>query len=220
MDRLADQIDHAAETLATVDRRLPELTPAAADFGADDTGRPGRIGRALYAGWTAVLATRAREAADASAHLSGMARSVRDNTRDYAWLPKRPYRLAVERVEGDDSGGLTAWRATVTDLATGAATVVRDLHAPGDLLRASVVWSEVFARCDDPTSAVRWTDLAVVTASGRRVPVDRVRTGYQTHQAGGCDNTNSVVDGLGALQLTNTDRHTPAGTVLILPTRS
>ena len=77
-----------------------------------------------------------------------------------------------------------------------------------------------FARCDDPTTAVRWTDLAVVTDSGREVPIDRVRTGYQTHQAGGCDNTNSVIDGLGALQLTNTDRHTPAGTVLILPARS
>jgi len=84
VDRLADQIDHAAEALTAVDRRLPELVPAAADFGADDAGRPGRIGRALYAGWSAVLAARAREAADASARLGELSRAVRGNTRDYA----------------------------------------------------------------------------------------------------------------------------------------
>lgn len=84
MDRLADRIDHAAAVLTTMDRRVPELSPAAADFGADDTGRPGRIGRALYAGWTAVLAARAREAADASAKLTAMAGSVRAGARDYA----------------------------------------------------------------------------------------------------------------------------------------
>ena len=143
------------------------------------------------------------------------------NTRDFAWQPKRPYRLTVARVDGDEgAGNLTAWRATVTDLATGTTTIIRDLHVPGDRLRAPMVWSEVFARCDDPTSGVRWTDLAVVTASGRTVPIERVRADYQTHQAGGCDNTNSVVDGLGVLQLTNTDRHTPPGTTLVIPTRS
>ncbi len=84
MDRLADQIDHAAETLADMDRQVPRLGPDAADFSADDAGRPGRIGRALYAGWTAVLAARAREAADASARLSEMARNVRAGARHYA----------------------------------------------------------------------------------------------------------------------------------------
>ncbi|GAA4943759.1 hypothetical protein [Actinoplanes utahensis] len=83
MDRLADQIDHAAETLATMDRRLPDLVPAAAIFGADDTGRPGRIGRALYAGWSAVLAARAREAADAAAQLTDLAQSVRAGSHAY-----------------------------------------------------------------------------------------------------------------------------------------
>jgi excreted virulence factor EspC (type VII ESX diderm) len=84
VDRLADQIDSAAAALATVDRQLPSLAPGAAAFGADDTGRPGRIGRALYAGWTAVLAARSREAADASAALSEIARSVRASTQAYA----------------------------------------------------------------------------------------------------------------------------------------
>ncbi|GLY05884.1 hypothetical protein Acsp01_62630 [Actinoplanes sp. NBRC 101535] len=84
MDRLADQIDHAANTLAIMDRKVPNLGPGAAAFAADDAGRPGRIGRALYAGWTAVLAARAREAADASERLSEMARSVRSGARHYA----------------------------------------------------------------------------------------------------------------------------------------
>lgn len=84
MDRLADQIDHAAAALTIMDRRVPELSPGPADFGADEAGRPGRIGRALYAGWTAVLAARAREAAGASVKLTDMARSVRAGARDYA----------------------------------------------------------------------------------------------------------------------------------------
>jgi hypothetical protein len=84
MDRLADRIDHAAAALTTMERRVPELSPAAADFGADDTGRPGRIGRALYAGWTTVLAARAREAADTSARLTALADSVRAVADDYA----------------------------------------------------------------------------------------------------------------------------------------
>jgi hypothetical protein len=84
VDRLADQIDNAAAVLSTMDRQMPLLAPAAAAFGADDSGRPGRIGRALYAGWTAVLAARAREAATASASLTEMAQSVRAGARAYA----------------------------------------------------------------------------------------------------------------------------------------
>ncbi|BBH65731.1 hypothetical protein ACTI_24160 [Actinoplanes sp. OR16] len=84
MDRLADQIDSAAAALSTMDRRMPLLTPAAAVFGADDAGRPGRIGRALYAGWTAVLAARAREAAAANASLTEMAQSLRASASAYA----------------------------------------------------------------------------------------------------------------------------------------
>lgn len=84
MDRLADQIDDAAAVLSTMDRQMSLLTPSAAVFGADEAGRAGRIGRALYAGWTALLAARAREAADASATLTELARSVRDGARAYA----------------------------------------------------------------------------------------------------------------------------------------
>ena len=84
MDRLADQIDTAAARLATVDRTLPLLTPGSAAFGAEEAGRPGRIGRPLYAAWTTVLVARAREAAEASAALDEIARSVRASTQAYA----------------------------------------------------------------------------------------------------------------------------------------
>jgi hypothetical protein len=84
VDRLADQIDRVAAALATMDRRVPALAPGAAAFGADEAGRPGRIGRALYAGWTAVLAARAREAVEAAGRLDGIAGSVRAGARDYA----------------------------------------------------------------------------------------------------------------------------------------
>ncbi|WP_229071854.1 hypothetical protein [Actinoplanes sp. DH11] len=84
MDRLADQIDNVAAVLSTMDRQMTLLTPAASAFGADEAGRPGRIGRALYAGWTSVLAARAREAAAASASLTEMAHAVRSGAQAYA----------------------------------------------------------------------------------------------------------------------------------------
>ncbi|GAA4596313.1 uncharacterized protein YukE [Actinoplanes octamycinicus] len=84
MDRLADRIDQAAATLATMDRRVPELVPGAAAFGADDAGRPGRIGRRLHEDWAAVLRARAGEAAGLAGRLSEMAEAVRANSRDYA----------------------------------------------------------------------------------------------------------------------------------------
>lgn len=84
MDRLADQIDHAAAALTTMDRRVPQLLPVADAFGADDTGRPGRLGRQLHDSWTAVLRARAEEAAGISQRLSDLAHAVRSNARDYA----------------------------------------------------------------------------------------------------------------------------------------
>ncbi|MFI1994596.1 hypothetical protein [Actinoplanes sp. NPDC020271] len=84
MDRLADQIDQAVAALTTMDRRVPQLLPAAAAFGADDTGRPGRLGRQLHDSWTAVLQARAEEAAGISQRLSDLAQAVRSNSRGYA----------------------------------------------------------------------------------------------------------------------------------------
>lgn len=133
------------------------------------------------------------------------------NTRDYDWQPGRPYRLCIRPAPG--GGG---WRGEITDLDTGVVTDVRDLAGAGNSLASPLVWSEIFARCDDPTSAVRWSGLEVVTAGGERVGVDAVRTSYQTYADGGCDNTTAEVDGAGVLQRTNAARLVGPGAVLHL----
>jgi len=79
------------------------------------------------------------------------------------------------------------------------------------------MWSEVFARCDDPSVAVRWSDPSATTLDGATVRPDRLSTNYQTHADGGCANTDSSPDGVGIVQRTNTERATPTGAVL--PTR-
>lgn len=123
------------------------------------------------------------------------------NTRDYTWMPGRAYRLRIA------SGGPGRWRGEVTDLTTGASTHVRDLHCGGDHLEAPCVWSEVFADCDHPSAAVRWSELVPHPA--------RVGVTYQSHADGGCDNTTVRPDGPGAfLQVTNTARELRHGTNL------
>jgi hypothetical protein len=125
------------------------------------------------------------------------------NTRDFAWEPGRPYRLEI-------SAGATPghWRGSVDGL------TVRELHAGGSALADMVVWSEVFARCDDPSSAVRWSRFEGRTAGGGTVRPDRVLVNYQRHADGGCANTDVRPTADGLLQITSTDRTTPQGAVL------
>jgi hypothetical protein len=125
------------------------------------------------------------------------------NTRDFEWEPGRPYRLRISQAEG-------GWAGWVDDV------LIRCLSAPGETLHGPVVWSEVFADCDDPTVSVRWSDLEVVTRSGRRVTVDSVTASYQSRQEGGCDNTSSEVAGTAFVQTTNVLRATPPGAFLRL----
>lgn len=126
------------------------------------------------------------------------------NTRDLAWEVGRPHRLAVHRSE-------VGWAATVDGV------LVRELHAGGDRLAEVVVWSEVFARCDDPPVAVRWSDPAATTAGGGEVRPEAVVTRYQSVPAGGCSNTSSDADGRGGVvQRTATARTTPPGAVIPL----
>jgi hypothetical protein len=84
MDHLADRLDRAADTLATLDRRLPVLAVAPVAFAADDAGLPGRLGRDLHAHWAAVLEARSRETARLGSRLSDAAGAVRATRRDYA----------------------------------------------------------------------------------------------------------------------------------------
>jgi hypothetical protein len=125
------------------------------------------------------------------------------NTRDYEWEAGRPYRL---RISKDDAG----WAGWVGD------TLVRHLELPDESLVNPMVWSEVFADCDDPAVTVYWSDPTVVNRSGQQVPVRAAVTRYQSRHEGGCDNTFSTVDGDTFVQTTSTSRRSPAGTRLVL----
>jgi hypothetical protein len=133
------------------------------------------------------------------------------NTRDYQWVPARPYRLRIEPAPDRPPG--SAWRGSVTDLATGTTTVVRDLFARGDRLDGLMVWSEVFADCDDPSVTVRWSNLRALDVAGATHDVRAVRVNYQRVADGGCANTTSQLDpdASGFLQITATARTTPQG---------
>jgi hypothetical protein len=104
----------------------------------------------------------------------------------------------------------------VRDLSSGEQTVIRDLHVPGRYLADPVVWSEVFARCDDPTVTVRWSRLRAVTAAGRSIAPEAVAVTYQARSQGGCDNTTARLDEDGVAQDTNAARSVPNGSVLRL----
>jgi hypothetical protein len=128
------------------------------------------------------------------------------NTRLFDWRAGRPHRLRVFAAPGG-----RGWRATIDDV------VIRDLYAPGDSLTSPMVWSEVFAACDDPSVVIRWTELGATTTDGRTLEPDAVTTTYQAHVDGGCDNTDIRVDETGICQITAVERATPAGAVLQIP---
>lgn len=137
------------------------------------------------------------------------------NTRDYHWEPHRSYRLTIAPGDAADAPrGSEAWRATVTDLAMGTATVVRDLFVAADRIQAVTVWSEVFARCDDPATQVLWSNPETVNLRGATLCPERASVNYQSHAQGGCDNTCSWSSALGLHQRTNTTRSVRQGTVL------
>ena len=100
------------------------------------------------------------------------------NTRDLTWHPQRPYRLRI--TAGGDG--------FVDDV------LVRRLYVEGAVeLAHPVVWSEVFAPCDAPSTAVRW--------SGVGTPA---RLTYQSYADGGCTNVRTMPHGDGAwIQRTN-----------------
>jgi hypothetical protein len=118
------------------------------------------------------------------------------HTRHYAWSPGRPYRL---RVWSPRPG---AWRSEIADVATGQATVIRDLLVPATSLANPVVWAEVFADCDDAPSEARWSELHAHAGPDRSFTTTSVRLTYQAHADGGCANTLSYVNGNSFVQAT------------------
>ena len=128
------------------------------------------------------------------------------NTRDLWWEPGRPHTLSIERAA---EGG---WAGTVGGVR------IRTLAAGGDRLEALMVWSEVFARCDAPPVAVRWSGFRATTAEGRVVAPVAVRVNYQRREDGGCDNSTALADGDAVRQITGTERLVPQGARLALET--
>jgi hypothetical protein len=139
------------------------------------------------------------------------------HTHDFPWLPHRAYRLTVARTAEPGPHGGPAWSGSVTDLETGLTTVVRELYPDGDRISGVVMWSEVFARCDHPSAAVRWSAPQARTLDGIVVEPAAVLLNYQTPADGGCSNTSSDADGTGVVQRTNTVRTHQTGTRLGLP---
>ena len=127
------------------------------------------------------------------------------NTRDYPWQPERRYWLRI--YPSPESG----WRGEVTDLETGMATVVRDLHVGGDRLGRFMVWSELFCECDDPRTVIAWSDPMAIGLSGDQIDPRAFRVNYKTEQ---CPNTNSYSDGGRVFQATASERVTPQGSLL------
>lgn len=110
------------------------------------------------------------------------------NTRDFGWVTGARYRLTIgPRVPG--SRDPSRWPARIEGLDTGEDLVIRHLLCDGDHLRAPVVWSELFTRCDDPSVEVRWSDPRAVTLEGTVLYVERARVTYQAYEEGGCTNT-------------------------------
>ncbi len=130
------------------------------------------------------------------------------NTRDFAWAPRARYRLTIgPRLPGVRDWA--HWPARIEGLDTGEDVVVRELICDGDHLRAPVVWSELFTRCDDPPIEVRWSEPSAVSLDGAVLRVDKGRVTYQAYRAGGCTNTTVETDEIGVVQRSGCERRVP-----------
>ncbi len=127
------------------------------------------------------------------------------NTCDFSWDQRVDYLL---RIAPATSGG---WRGTITDLVAGEEVVIRDLQGGGSALGAPVVWSEIFAPCDSPSTTVRWSNPSVETDLGETVPITKARVNYQTVHAGGCSNGTVELDDVGVLQRSGVAREIETG---------
>jgi hypothetical protein len=130
------------------------------------------------------------------------------NTRDLAWTEGRAYRLVVSR--GSEPG---RWLGSVVDTVTGDRYPVRELAVEATGLIAPVVWTECFARCDDPSVSAMWSGPLVAGAGGGQVP-RAYRVSYQAADAGGCANTDVDLSHDGVRQVTSVVRQTPHGALI------
>jgi hypothetical protein len=138
------------------------------------------------------------------------------NTRDFPWASHTPYRLRVGRAERQSHDKLTAWQGTIDDLRHRRTFLLRDLWVDGSLLDTPMVWSEVFADCDAPDVAVRWSGLRLLSSDGASVDVRTVKVNYQAVVDGGCATSDSRSEGTAIVQRSGTARRTPQGAKLSL----
>ena len=119
------------------------------------------------------------------------------NTRTFHWRAGVPYRFTIHP-------GPRGWAATVTDLVTGSGVTIRELFAGGDRLGDFVMWSELFCRGRDPTTAVRWSQPEVLTRSGRRAAPHSLQVTFP----GGAEweRLDVAVDDVGVVQRTDAPR--------------
>ncbi len=122
------------------------------------------------------------------------------NTFDYPWAVGRRYRLEIA------AAAPGRWRGSVTDLADGTTTIVRELFADADHLVDPMIWSEVFADCDAPPVEIRWSSLAAASLDGQFVSPTAVTLSYQREADGGCSNTSTTVEDGWLIQRTGTER--------------
>ena len=127
------------------------------------------------------------------------------NTRNFEWQAGTGYRL---RIFPDRPGW---WAGEVTDLSLGATIVIRRLAGGGDHLTLPVVWSEVFAQCDDPGVTALWSAPGGMTVSGEEWSPESYTTTYQQETDGGCSNTDSRPMEGGVGQLTMVERTNASG---------
>ncbi|GAB3154732.1 hypothetical protein GCM10027290_49620 [Micromonospora sonneratiae] len=81
---LASRLDEAAATMTSVARAVSTVDLGQTALGADEPGRPGELGRALYAQWVAATLDRSREATDLAHQLADVAAAVRVAAAGYA----------------------------------------------------------------------------------------------------------------------------------------
>ncbi len=149
------------------------------------------------------------------------------NTRDYPWRPNTKYRMSVYRAPDSapthqelhwpKAEPIYCWRGEITDLSTRERVVVRDLYSSGSMISGPAVWSEIFAKCDSPRASVRWSDFRCYTETGQRAPIRQLGVTHGVGPDGGCNDSDVVWDGQGAVMSTNTKRTTPEGALIQLP---
>jgi hypothetical protein len=77
-----------------------------------------------------------------------------------------------------------------------------------------MVWSEVFARCDDPSVLVAWNDPGGIDLDGRPWRPSRAMVSYQQVDQGGCTNTDAYAEGSRLYQRTSVPRQVGHGQAL------